>query len=283
MKGIPEIRSIPGHPRYGASPDGRIWSSCRGPWRQMKLSLDRKGQPKVNVDEKTYKVHTLIALTFLGPRPAKHDIDHKDGDKQNCAVSNLEYCTRSENIIRALKAGRQPRPPAWVYGAKKTRLKQKRRLLSERRNAQAIELGIRQIPRHPKYGVTADGQAWSFARRKTWRKLVHVACSRGFPKVKLGGVLTVSVHDLVARMFLGLRPEGAVVLHLDGDRWNAAADNLRYVSKSEDNRLAWAKGAQRSGWPTRTRRLRVMGHDEWGPSGSYPSQSCETDSQASSC
>jgi hypothetical protein len=151
----------------------------------------------------------------------------------------------------------------------------------ERRRVQAIELGIRQIPKHPNYGITADGQVWSFARRKTWRKLMHVACGRGFPKVKLGCSLTVSVHDLVARVFLGPRPAGAVIIHADGKRWNTAADNLRYVSKSADNQLAWAEGSQSAGWYSRRARLRAKGHAQWGPNGSYPSCSAEDQPQQS--
>lgn len=81
-----DIRLIPGHPKYGASVDGRIWSRCLGSWRVLSTSLDMKGQPKINITGgKTFKVHTLIALTFLGPRPDKHDVDHIDGEKQNTA------------------------------------------------------------------------------------------------------------------------------------------------------------------------------------------------------
>lgn len=182
-----EIRPIPGHLRYGASGDGRIWSRSRGPWRQLATSLDSSGRPKVNITGgKTFLVHTLVALTFLGARPAKYDIDHKDGNQQNCAVSNLEYCTRSQNMTRAIKAARQPRSAATFRGFKCTRTTRKGRVHLERRRAGAIELGIRQIPKHPNYGVTVDGQAWSFAKRQTWRKLVHVSDSRGLPKVKIG-------------------------------------------------------------------------------------------------
>lgn len=50
-------------------------------------------------------VHSLVAAAFIGKRPSKHDVNHIDGDKTNNHVSNLEYCTRSENMIHAFATG----------------------------------------------------------------------------------------------------------------------------------------------------------------------------------
>ena len=54
------------------------------------------------------RVHILIALAFLGPNPNGYDVEHKDGNKLNNRVNNLEYCTRSENVRRAYKTGINP-------------------------------------------------------------------------------------------------------------------------------------------------------------------------------
>ena len=50
-------------------------------------------------------VHQLVALTFIGPRPAGCDVCHNDGDPTNNAVSNLRYDTRSENIKDVYRQG----------------------------------------------------------------------------------------------------------------------------------------------------------------------------------
>jgi len=46
-------------------------------------------------------VHRLIAETFLGD--SKLDVNHKDGNKLNNNIKNLEYVTKSENIKHAIK------------------------------------------------------------------------------------------------------------------------------------------------------------------------------------
>jgi HNH endonuclease/NUMOD4 motif len=46
------------------------------------------------------------------------------------------------------------------------------------------------------------------------------------------------VHTLVARAFLGQKPEGLVVNHLDGDRRNNRPENLEYCSIQQNARHA---------------------------------------------
>ena len=51
------------------------------------------------IGRRTDYVHRLVASTFLGPPPDiwRTHVHHKDGDKENNAVSNLEYVTPAEN------------------------------------------------------------------------------------------------------------------------------------------------------------------------------------------
>lgn len=49
-------------------------------------------------------VHTLVALTFLGPRPAcKSEVNHKNGIRHDNWVGNLEYVTPSENKMHSTR------------------------------------------------------------------------------------------------------------------------------------------------------------------------------------
>jgi len=58
---------------------------------------------------KSAKVAHLVAEAFIGPRPAKLQVNHKDGVKTNNAETNLEYMTGSENILHAYRTGLRPK------------------------------------------------------------------------------------------------------------------------------------------------------------------------------
>lgn len=70
-----------------------------------------KGYYKVDLyghDKKhhTHNLHRLLALTFLGPPPTPlHTVNHKDGIKLNNRIDNLEWATKSEQMIHAYQNG----------------------------------------------------------------------------------------------------------------------------------------------------------------------------------
>jgi hypothetical protein len=81
---------------YQASECWKIFSYRK--WRELKQSTCNYSQVTLTWN-KTKTVHSLVALTFLWERPKWYDINHKDWNKLNNKVSNLEYCTRKYNII----------------------------------------------------------------------------------------------------------------------------------------------------------------------------------------
>lgn len=58
---------------------------------------------------KSYFIHLLILLTFVGPRPAKAQGNHINLDKHDNRICNLEYATPAENSNHALRNGARKR------------------------------------------------------------------------------------------------------------------------------------------------------------------------------
>ncbi len=74
----------------------------------------------------------------------------------------------------------------------------------------------------------------------------------GYASVHLGGssVRRAYVHHLVAEAFIGARPAGAVVNHIDANKTNNALRNLEYVSARENVMHGLANVVRRKG-PTK--------------------------------
>ena len=86
---------------YQVSDKGRVKSLWFGKERILKPGKLKKGYLQVSLSKnremKGYKVHRLVCQTFL-PNPNNlPEVNHKDEDKTNNKVENLEWCDRKYN------------------------------------------------------------------------------------------------------------------------------------------------------------------------------------------
>ena len=69
--------------------------------RLFKPWLSKRWYLQVNLTKdwyvKTHYIHRLVMNSFLWDY--KYDVNHKDWDKTNNKIANLEYCTNEENIF----------------------------------------------------------------------------------------------------------------------------------------------------------------------------------------
>jgi len=63
------------------------------------------GYYEMKFDKKHYKIHRLVATYFIDNPENKPLVNHKNGDKFNNKVNNLEWCTNKENVQHAYNMG----------------------------------------------------------------------------------------------------------------------------------------------------------------------------------
>lgn len=97
-------KEIIGAPNYFISNLGRV-KGIRG--HCMKLAISKKGYPVCRIPNRNYSkpVSRVVAIHFI-PNPKKlPQVNHKDGNKLNNIVKNLEWNTCKQNINHAIKTG----------------------------------------------------------------------------------------------------------------------------------------------------------------------------------
>ena len=87
--------------QYQVSDKGRVRSIKFGKERILKPGSDKDGYLQVclykNGEQKECKVHRIVAQTFTPNPDNLPEVNHKDEDKINNKVSNLEWCDRKYN------------------------------------------------------------------------------------------------------------------------------------------------------------------------------------------
>lgn len=101
-------KDVPGYEGlYKVSSDGRVLSFHKHPQGKLLApALHTSGYQNVglyrNGSGRSWLVHQLVMLAFVGPPPVGTEINHKSGDKHDNRLENLEYVTHADNKRHAM-------------------------------------------------------------------------------------------------------------------------------------------------------------------------------------
>jgi hypothetical protein len=103
-KTIPETRGM-----IEISDDGRIRSLLTGYPKILRTQKDSKGYHRCRVtisrQKMTFKIHREVAKAFLDNAQNLPQVNHKNGNKDDNRVENLEWVSNKENAHHAITNG----------------------------------------------------------------------------------------------------------------------------------------------------------------------------------
>ena len=104
---VPEGKTMTGYPNYIITNDGKVYNSQRN-----KFLVPAKGENGYmyvglsdGQERKSFSVHRLVALLFIDNPNNYSEVNHKDFDKTNNNVDNLEWISRSDNMKHNFNKG----------------------------------------------------------------------------------------------------------------------------------------------------------------------------------
>lgn len=239
---------------------GRVLKgSSRNGYLAVKLSAHNIG--------KTINIHRIVALTFLDGEP-KDCVNHKNGDRTDNRVANLEWCSFKENSAHALTT-RLTKPSTkkveqYSYDGETLiaifdSIKEAEeftdvgaRLISQvcrgqkptahgfvwrydtmHETTQVAEVVGEVVPDFPNYIVTRDGKIYSIRSKRYL--IVNHSNEYGYVKLCNNGVQKDAyVHVLVAKAFLPNWSAGKVANHKNSNKRDNRAENLEWITESEN-------------------------------------------------
>jgi len=93
------------HLNYDIDKNGNVINLKKN--KLMNIHVSYNGYKYVSLPGKTHYIHRLLGIKFI-PNPLNlKEINHIDGNKLNNDLSNLEWCSSSDNTKHAYKIGLQ--------------------------------------------------------------------------------------------------------------------------------------------------------------------------------
>lgn len=163
--------------KYEIDWQGNIWSlNFRKMGKSQKLKPGLAGNGYLTVallkdgKQKTYTVHTLLASAYI-PNPHNYpQVNHKNGIKTDCSLSNLEWCTASDNIHHSYRFLNRKKPTSqeWsdAFNRKKLNQRQVKEIYSMKYKVGQKQLAIIYGVSKSAIGSIQTGRSWKWLTQK---------------------------------------------------------------------------------------------------------------------
>lgn len=209
---------------------------------------------------KIVKIYASVALAYsfnLPKRPDQIEVDHINNDPTDNRICNLRWTTKKENMNNARVGLIKRKTPVEQYDLNGNYMKTWDKIIDAAKeygikptNISAVCCGITKTSGgfKWKYVVEPDleGEVWKVhdknykvsnkGRVKNVRNIIlRQELTNGYPSLRLRKKHWL-VHTMVCTLFIGPRPSPThTVDHIDRNRLNNNAENLRWASKKEQN------------------------------------------------
>ena len=101
------MKTIKGFENYKVDKEGNIYSNKSGDWKPRKPWKSKGGYLYIELCKNGVKyrksIHQIVAETYCEGWFEGAVINHKDSNKENNKVSNLEWVTQKENVHQTYK------------------------------------------------------------------------------------------------------------------------------------------------------------------------------------
>ena len=97
----PYIKELKMYGNYYVSPEGEVYNRYGLKLKQQTYHGYKKVSILYDGEQKTVSVHRMVAILYIPNPDNLPEVNHKDGNKANNTVDNLEWVTRQENIIHS--------------------------------------------------------------------------------------------------------------------------------------------------------------------------------------
>ena len=217
---------IKGFENYELYDTGDVFNTITG--KQLKGSIRLNGYKEYRLSKNNqhfgFYAHRLVAEHFI-PNPNNLPVvNHKDGNKLNNNIDNLEWVSYSENSLHAYSNNLI------------SKCRKREYYIDDLPDEYWIE-----IPDFSNYLLS------NYARiqNKNTKLLLKPSTVCGYQKIRLskeGKVQDFILHILMYKVFNNQEiPKGYKIDHIDGDKSNNHIKNLRCVSNAENALAAYYK------------------------------------------